>query len=118
MKMKIKMWLDDIRDPVKFGAIGFDWVKTYDEAIELLKTGEVVVASLDHDLSIDATLGYWEHELTGYDVVCWMEKNDVWPEEVVVHSLNPVGRERMLAVIKRAFGKGKLGLYGTNLALK
>src|ERR1041385_6115403 len=106
MKMKRKMWLDDIRDPVKFGCIGFNWVKTVDEAIELLKTGEVVFASLDHDLSIEATMGNWKNERTGYDVVLWMEENNVWPEEgVKVHSLNPAGRQRMEAVINKVYGR-------------
>jgi hypothetical protein len=55
--MSIKLWLDDICDPVQHGKIGWVWVKTAEEAINLLKTGNVVRASLDHDLSIEATIG-------------------------------------------------------------
>jgi hypothetical protein len=47
----MKLWLDDIRKPWMHGCIGFEWAKTVDEAIALLKTGRVTFASLDHDLS-------------------------------------------------------------------
>lgn len=104
----MKLWLDDVRQPWKYGCIGYEWAKTADEAIALLSTGKVTFASLDHDLS-------WEHypgsgsqppyrEKTGYDVVCWMEEHDVWPMDgVVVHSMNPVGREKMWAAINRHY---------------
>jgi len=98
----MKLWLDDIRPPWKHGYVGWEWVKTADEAIELLKTGNVTEASLDHDLSVEATLGNPSpHEKTGYTVVCWMEENNVWPSRVNVHSLNPVGRRRMMDVIQK-----------------
>jgi hypothetical protein len=103
------LWLDDIRDPAKYGYIGARVCRTADEAIALLKTGEVTFASLDHDLA-------WEHyprndtgqpykEKCGYDVVLWMEQNRIWPKDgTVVHSMNPSGRARMQAVIDRAYG--------------
>lgn len=98
----VRMWLDDIRDPVQHGKIGWTWVRTADEAIALLATGAVIEASLDHDLTITQTLGGQDNEKTGYDVVCWMEEHDVWPMEGVrVHSQNPVGRRKMIALIQR-----------------
>ena len=105
----MKLWLDDIRDPVLFGKTGWTWAKTADEAITLLKTGEVIKASLDHDLGVRSTLGLNDYgvapyEQTGYDVVCWMEENNVWPiEGVTVHSSNPVGRKRMEQVINKHY---------------
>lgn len=103
----MNLWLDDIRDPAAHGCIGWHWVKTADEAIEALKTGEVLRASLDHDLSEAATLGMpAKNERTGYTVVCWMEENNVWPPRGVrVHSMNPVGKDRMVGVIARAYGR-------------
>lgn len=97
----MRLWLDDVREPWKHGFIISEWAKTYEEAIDLLKTGEVTLASLDHDLSVEASCGNpVPDEKTGYDVVCWMEENDVWPRDgVVVHSMNPVGRARMQQVI-------------------
>jgi hypothetical protein len=101
----VKLWLDDVRQPWKHGCVGYEWAKTADEAIALLKTGKVTFASLDHDLSEAATLGNWEGERTGYDVVCWMEENNVWPEDGVrVHSMNPAGKLRMRQVIARHYG--------------
>lgn len=98
----IDFWLDDLRDPARHGCIGWTWVKTADEAIALLATGRVREASLDHDLTIEQTLGQRSSEPTGYTVVCWMEENGVWPPKGVrVHSQNPAGRARMEAVIRR-----------------
>lgn len=108
----MKMWLDDIREPWKFGAIGWEWVKTAEEAINLLKAGEVEVASLDHDLSDEHYPWNRSNEYdmpvsgagTGYDVVCWMEENNAWPKGgVSVHSMNPVGRKRMQVVIDKHY---------------
>lgn len=100
MSETIRLWLDDLRDPAKHGHIGWTWVTTADEAIALLATGNVVQASLDHDLDIQATLGNTPTEKTGYDVVCWMEAHDVYPRDGVrVHSLNPSGKARMNAAL-------------------
>jgi hypothetical protein len=102
----MKMWLDDLRDPAHFGRIGWVWVKTVDDAIELLKTGNVTVASLDHDLGIWSSLGFEDHrEITGYTLVCWMEEHDCFPPDgCFVHSQNPTGAGRMRAVLQR-YGK-------------
>jgi hypothetical protein len=99
------LWLDDIRPPWKHGYVGAEWCKTADAAIALLQTGKVTFASLDHDLSELATVGILaEGEKTGYTVICWMEENNVWPEDGCrVHSMNPVGKARMLDVIRRAY---------------
>jgi hypothetical protein len=101
------LWLDDIREPWKFGFGGSEWVKTADDAIALLKTGAVTFASLDHDLSEEATLGTPKPgEKTGYTVVLFMEENDIWPEKGVrVHSLNPAGKAKMEAAILRHYGR-------------
>lgn len=101
----MKLWLDDYRDPVGYQLHGFTWVKTADEAIALLKTGKVKFASLDHDLSEEDIMRTENFkERTGYDVVCWMEENNVWPPDGVrVHSMNPVGKARMEAVIAKHY---------------
>lgn len=98
----MKLWLDDVRAPWKFGYIGWEWAKTYEEAIKLLETGKVSKASLDHDLSEMATIDMGNPgEKTGYDVVCWMEETGNWPPDGVnVHSMNPSGSKRMLDVIQ------------------
>jgi hypothetical protein len=96
--MQVKLWLDDIRDPVRFGRLGWLWVKDYDAALEALQTLEISEASLDHDLSLLQTIGQVDEEKTGYDVVLWMEEHGVFPPEgVTVHSANPAGARRMVA---------------------
>lgn len=102
---RVKLWLDDIRPPWKHGCLGWEWAKTADEATAFLSTGAVTEASLDHDLSEMATIGQpAPNEKTGYTVVCWMEEHDVWPVNgCSVHSMNPVGKARMLAAIQRHY---------------
>ena|ERR1035438_5469195 len=101
------LWLDDIRPPWKHGFLGAEWAKTAREAIELLSTGRVEYASLDHDLSEAATMGTpAPGEMTGYTVVCWMEEHDIWPAlGVRVHSMNPAGKAKMIAAIQRKYGR-------------
>lgn len=102
----MKLWLDDVRDPTKYGAIGFVWVKTAKEAIEKLATGKVTFASLDHDLNEYLSFENRQIENTGYNVILWMEEHNVWPEEGVrVHSMNPVGKKRMEQVIRKQYGR-------------
>lgn len=94
----MKLWLDDIREAPE----GFVWAKSYNEAIALLKTGDVTYASLDHDLEFEQYSGYLGAGKTGYDVVCWMEENNVWPSDGThCHSMNPVGRARIEQVINK-----------------
>lgn len=75
----MKIFLDDERQTPE------GWVRVYwpDEAIELLKTGQVSEVSLDHDLGDD-------QRGTGYDVVLWIEEavrlNGFTPPRIHVHS--------------------------------
>lgn len=93
--MRVRLWLDDVRPAPD----GWLHVKTAPEAIALFATGEVVEASLDHDLG-PSDAG------TGYDVVAWVEKAigvRAWYgplPRIHVHSANPVGRGRMVAAVK------------------
>ena len=113
----IDLWLDDVRLPPS----NYVWVKSVTEAKLILETGDVRRASLDHDLGAckecyDGTAEKWlvEHDYksmphcphfgTGYDLVCWMEETGHWPKEKpVVHSANPVGRQRMQQAIDHSF---------------
>jgi hypothetical protein len=97
----IKLFLDDTRDPWEHGRCGWTWVKTVEEAIKLLQSGEVWCASLDHDLTPMASMGFWEDQKTGLDVLIWMWKNQSWPEGgVQIHSQNPLGSARMLGFLR------------------
>lgn len=105
----MKLWLDDVREPWAFGRCGWTWAKTAQEAIDWLKTGHVEMASFDHDLTPEQTLGgiYGEIRedgcMSGYDVLCWLEQNpQYWPlMGIKVHSQNAAGRKRMEQVIEK-----------------
>ena len=84
----MKVYLDDERTTPK-GSIRVYWP---DEAIELLKSGDVTEFSLDHDLGDD-------ERGTGYDVVLWIEEqvalHGYKPPAMKVHSANVSARTKM-----------------------
>lgn len=92
-KEQLKVYLDDERETPE------GWVRVFwpEEAIKLLKTGEVTEISLDHDLGDD------DHG-TGYDVVLWIEEavftRGFIPPKMKVHSANSSAREKMELGIK------------------
>ena len=85
---EMKVYLDDERTTPE------DAVRAYwpDEAIELLKSGDVTEISLDHDLGDD-------DRGTGYDVVLWIEEqvalHGFVPPAMKVHSANVSARTKM-----------------------
>ena len=85
----IKLWLDD--DPERDPAGDWVIVRKADEAIKILKSGNVVLASLDHDLG-DIRQEPYPFEITGMDVVKWMIKENVFPSVINIHSFNPRAR--------------------------
>lgn len=91
--MTMKVYLDDVR-PAPDG-----WHRVFwpDEAIELLKTGNVEMISLDHDLGDD-------ERGTGNDVILWIEEavatQQFVPPEITVHSANIAARMKMEAGIQ------------------
>jgi hypothetical protein len=91
----VRVWLDDRRSPHP-DPDTWIWVRTPAEAIELHQSGEVAELSLDHDLG----LFDGERELTGYDVVVWIEEAVVTrgfipPEVIRVHSSNASAAPKM-----------------------
>jgi hypothetical protein len=101
MILNMKVYLDDERE----APLGWRRVNWPDEAIELLKTGEVSEISLDHDLGDD------EHG-TGYDVILWIEEAVVTqgfkPPKIKVHSANPPARLKMELGIKSIIKKSRI----------
>lgn len=89
----IKVYLDDERVTPE------GWVRVYwpDEAIELLKSGNVEAISLDHDLGDD-------DRGKGYDVVLWIEDavamHGFKAPIITVHSANTSAALKMRAGIE------------------
>lgn len=117
----IYLWLDDERTPPTHADSGvvWTWAKTYEAALEYLQTGNVVFASLDHDLADEHYQEFFKSvqegrqvdtssckEKTGYDVLCWMEEHDVWPEEGIrIHTMNTSRGPIMQGVVKNHYGR-------------
>lgn len=87
----MNIYLDDETEDVRPTPEGFIRCRWPEEVIEHLKTGQVKIVSLDHDLGCD--------ERTGYDVCLWIEQevvlHEFQPPTILIHSANPVGIARM-----------------------
>jgi hypothetical protein len=95
----MKLWIDDERPmPKEFDT----WAKSSAEAIQALENlihtpGEPFeLASFDHDLS--HTDG---HDDESRPVLLWMIENNVWPDEIRVHTANPVGHKWLVSMATR-----------------
>lgn len=96
----MKLFVDDLRDPPHESWVT---VRTSRQALNILVRlyGEHVgmyeitnyrgleVVSLDHDLGGDDTTR---------PVMEWMIENNFWPERLIVHSANRVGRDHLLTL--------------------
>lgn len=82
------LWVDDVRPAPE----GWHWAKNSDEAIDALASQRWDLMSLDHDLG---------GEDTSRRAVLWLCENGNWPDEVRVHSANPVGVEWLTGMVKR-----------------
>mgnify|MGYP001563936358 CR=1 FL=1 len=114
---KINLFLDDVRQPNNVGWNDDNWVvvRTAKEAFEILKQGNVVDLSLDHDLGMEIVEhptsmtmrgkyieGYNNYAPTGYDLCKWMTQENVWPSgHIYIHSSNVPGRIAMKQLIDR-----------------
>lgn len=110
---EINIWLDDIRPAPD----GFIWVKTVNEVICLFlhyqnldkMKCDINIISLDNDLG--------EGQEEGYKVLDEIEeiyKNNIGiflPNEIRVHSANPVARKRMEMVIDNLYRKSYARYY-------
>lgn len=95
-----KVWLDDLRPAPN----GWHHVKTAKEAIHLLSIQNVTKISLDNDLGLD--------DQEGYDVLLYLEEAGFTDPsfkmpEILIHTANPVAREKMEAGIKNIKGLSK-----------
>jgi hypothetical protein len=102
----MKVWLDDLRDPVEWvkNPRSWFWVKNSEDALELLedmkrKGNRPDAMSFDHDLGGSDT---------SRRVVLWMCENEFWPVECTVHTMNNVGRDWLCGMIQRYAPEGTL----------
>lgn len=93
----VKIWVDDIREPPSDGWLVCRSVITAKETISALQLKEYIieVISIDHDAG--------DYEPLGGDyikVLDWLEETgkDI---PIHIHTMNPVGRQNMKAIIKK-----------------
>lgn len=82
--------------------VEFAWAKNYDQAVEQLESGDWDVVFLDHDLEDP---GDWDPQAgwrDGTAVVDWIREHTPHIGFVVCHSMNPVGRNRMVTGLERS----------------
>lgn len=103
--MRIKVWLDDVRNPKSFkGWEDAIWVTTPEEAIELMEAGVVESLSLDNDLALPNDENGRPRD--GYAVACWLEdrvatdEDFLAPDVLNAHTANPTARPKMDAAFK------------------
>lgn len=100
----MKIWVDDPRLP----PIGYHWAKTSLEAINLIRNYKqayamtndeafkIEVLDLDHDAGDYAKMG------GDYIFILeWMEEFGINDIPIHLHTMNPVGRENMRAIIQK-----------------
>lgn len=95
--MGLKLWLDDLRQPPDHT---WNWVRSVWGAVSAIKSEiksgrGIDMMSLDHDLGDYARQGG-----DGIKLLVWMIEHDVYCP-VMLHTMNPVGRENMARIIKR-----------------
>lgn len=123
--MSYNLFLDDVRMPeqvgnyilpvelgVYFRTYNWEIVRDYDQFVNCIKTkGIPNVVSFDHDLAaIHYEPSTWTEsfvykEKTGYDCAKWMidyckENNLSLPKIIMCHSMNPVGKKRIVEAFK------------------
>lgn len=92
----MKVYLDDEREVPDASWV---LVKTTQEAIDLLRTGNVEIISLDHDLG-DNTNG------TGYDVLLYIEEFMEEVPYILIHTGNASARIKMEQAVRSIKRKG------------
>lgn len=97
----MRLWHDDVRQPPS----GWVWAQNNDDAKKILKTGEVLEISMDHDLGASRCDGIYAAGSSadnGYELAKWMVANILVPPSITIHSWNPVGAGRMAGVFNSA----------------
>lgn len=99
----MKLWVDDVRPAPK----GYVWCKSVNHAEATIEICEITLEICENDfykielIDIDHDAGDYANEGGDYiKLLDWLEETGRnYP--IRIHSMNPVGRENMRAIIKR-----------------
>ena len=94
----MKLWVDDVRPAPP----GYRWARSVHEVIihicQMTKPGgvhNIEILDLDHDA------GDWSWNGGDYiEILKWMERKGINDIPIRLHTMNPVGRENMRAIIR------------------
>lgn len=104
----INLYVDDLRDCPE----GYEIARTFEEALNYLRTNEINILSLDHDLGVDESGNLLP---TGYDLVKAICEEGLKANKIYLHTDNPVGRENMhqtlIAAQRRGFIDSTIEIY-------
>lgn len=92
----MKLWIDDVRPAPE----GYVWCKSVGQTKQVIRTSELTNTIIEL-LDIDHDAGDYVFDGGDYiKILDWMEyTNRNYP--IRIHSMNPVGRENMRAIIRR-----------------
>ena len=99
----MKIWIDDIRPAPE----GYVWCKSVNEVIDTIDTIglsdeyfdlPITLVDMDHDAGDYASDGGDYIKFLDYCEECWGKD---LPFDIRIHSMNPVGRQNMLAICQK-----------------
>jgi hypothetical protein len=90
----MRLWVDDLRNPPSWYDV---WAKSAEDAIDIIKRGDISAISLDHDLADGKD---------GIAVANWLEEAVITGTlrgcpKVQIHSANPVGVSNIINALKK-----------------
>ncbi len=96
----MKIWIDDIRPAPE----GYIWCKSVNEVIDTISLSDeyfdlpITLVDMDHDAGDYASDGGDYIKFLDYCEECWGKD---LPFDIRIHSMNPVGRQNMLAICEK-----------------
>jgi len=88
----MKLFVDDTRT---FPPVGYQCCRSAENARLLLSVMKFETISLDYSLGTE--------QETGLDILVWMKENGISEPEIIIHSNNVLGKEKMLAYARQNF---------------
>lgn len=114
----IKLWHDDIREPPDD-----TWLWARDNADAMVVLGSEInvdILSMDHDLGgsiipldqlrameLDPDYMKFDGDETGVELAEFIGRHDLFPEQIIIHSMNPVGAGNILAAFQKWSGRSE-----------
>ena len=88
----MKLFVEDSRD---FPPVGYQCCRSAENAKLMLSVMKFEAVSLDYSLGTDKE--------TGLDILIWMKENGISVPEIIIHSNNVIGKEKMREYAERNF---------------